>query len=98
MEFDVRDMLLNRLEQVSAASPGINLFVVSTATLFPLVRYCEVLFQGFSVRFAVFGLFARHLFRLFLRASNGVRSRSPGQSGRENKKWVGWDSNPEPTP
>jgi hypothetical protein len=37
--------LLNRLREISARAAGTNLFVVSTVSLFPLVRYGEVLRQ-----------------------------------------------------
>ena len=38
-------LLINRLHEISARVPGTNLFVVSTVSLFPLVRYGEVLRQ-----------------------------------------------------
>jgi hypothetical protein len=41
----VEKRLISRLGQVSTASPSTNLFVISTAALFPLVRYGEVLRQ-----------------------------------------------------
>ena len=41
----IEKRLIERLQQVAAASPNTNLFVISTASLFPLVRYGEVLRQ-----------------------------------------------------
>lgn len=41
----VERLLIARLREFSARQPSINLFVVSTVSLFPLVRYGEVLRQ-----------------------------------------------------
>lgn len=46
--------LISRLQTIAMAAPGTNLFVVSTAALFPLVRYGEVLRQLRDLRCRVF--------------------------------------------
>jgi hypothetical protein len=46
--------LISRLQTIATDSPGTNLFVISTAALFPLVRYGEVLRQLRDLRCRVF--------------------------------------------
>ena len=47
-------LLVARLTEYSERQPGINLFVISTVSLFPLVRYGEVLRQLRDLRLRLF--------------------------------------------
>jgi hypothetical protein len=47
-------LLIARLTDYSERFPGVNLFVVSTVSLFPLVRYGEVLRQLRDLRLRIF--------------------------------------------
>ncbi len=47
-------LLIARLTEHSERQPGINLFVISTVSLFPLVRYGEVLRQLRDLRLRLF--------------------------------------------
>lgn len=50
----VENRLTARLREIGTASPGINLFLTSTASLFPLVRFGEVLKQTRDLEMRVF--------------------------------------------
>lgn len=50
-------LLIDRLAAYSKSHPGVNLFVVSTVSLFPLVRYGEVLRQLRDLQLRLFVAF-----------------------------------------
>src|SRR4029077_16667158 len=72
------------------------------ASTHPSLLLFVAVFQGFRGRFVFFDLLRSHLSDLLCAKFNRPFSSSwsgfPGDPGLRNPIWVGWGSNPQPTP